>query len=233
MTEKLLEELKPYMLTNEYVFEKKESLDTTFLQNKIFYRVNEKDSLFWTLFILIRGFEAYESLIATSFLSEKEEKFRYLDILKDPYSKVLLKEKNIKNLKNVVENNLSNDETISVKTFITLAILNKIDFLFVEKNKIFKNGMLSNQVGDNTKLRIVRYDPERRVCTIDMHFSVEETNKLLTTYFPWESIDNPFKSISYYTYDELLEIATKIGYEATDKKQTKKQLYKYIESRVK
>jgi hypothetical protein len=232
MTQKLLVELRPYMLTDAYEFDKKESIDSTFLKNKMFYRVNEKDSLFWTLYILIHGYEAYESLLSTSFLVEKEEKFRYLDILKDPYSKILLKEKNVKNLKNVVENNLSNDETITVKTFITLAILHKIDFLFVEKNKIFKNGMLSKQVGDNTNLHIVRYDPEKRVCTIDMHFSVEETNKLLSKFFPWESIDNPFKSISYYTFDELLEIATKIGYESNNGKITKSQLYKYIESHV-
>jgi hypothetical protein len=229
--DKYIKALHPFMMTPDFDFEKKESIDSTFLQNKLFYCVNEKDSLFWTLFILIHGYQAYESLLPTSFIKEKQEKFQFIDLLKDPYSKIVLKEKQVKTFKNEIEDNLANDETISVKTFIVLAILNKVDFLFVENKKLFKNGMLSKTIGENPKIFIVRYDPEKKESCIDLYFSLEETSRMFETFFPWENIEKPLKSISFYTLTELMEIAKKMGY--TKDNGFKTEVYDYISDRVK
>lgn len=219
-------------MTDSFLFDKKESIDCTFLQNTDHYSVNEKDSLFWGLYILIYGYHAYESLLPTSFLREKEEKFKFMEILKDPYNKTMLKEKQVKLVKNETEDNLANDDLISVKTFIILAILHKIDFLFVENKKVFYKGMTSAEVGDNPKLFIVRYDPCKKECRLDLYFHKDTVKKLLDTFFPWENIEKPLKAISYYTSEELLNIATKMGFDSPNEKPTKRILYDYIKTNV-
>jgi hypothetical protein len=232
--EKLVDELKIYMMTRDYNFEKKEDIDETFQKNGKFYRVNELDSLFWTLYILVNGFEKYESMLPTSFIREKDEKFKCIDVVRDPYSKTLLKEKQIKNSKNEIENNLANDEVITKKTFISLAILYKVDFLFFENKKVFRNGMLCKNVGDNMNMFIIFYDPETKECSIDLAFNKSEIAFLLEKSFHWENIEKPLKAITFYSYDELQALSLQLGYKSTDdRKDTKKNFYEYISKEIK
>jgi hypothetical protein len=225
--------LQPYMLSHDFVFEKREDLDDTFRKNDKFYRINEKDSLFWGLYILVNGFEKYESLLPASFSKEKEEKFTYINLVQQPYSKTLLKEKQIKNNKKELENNLANDDLITVKTFISLAILNKIDFLFFENKKVYTNGMLSRNIGDNKNLFVIFYEPQKRECSIDLNVNPSEIKFLLETYFPWETIEKPLKAITYYSLEELQKISEQMGYKSNEnRKDNKKSYYDFITKQI-
>jgi hypothetical protein len=214
----LIEELQPFMLTNQY---RQTTSKVLRCPSNKFYSVNEKDSLFWTLYICVYGFNAYEQHLPVIFSREKEQKYLFLDLLRDPYNKTMLKVNQIKNTKNEIENNIANDDKITIKTFIALAILSKLNFLFVEKSKIYSHA----EVVDSSTFIIHKKDD---VCCIDTEVDVEETLRMMKTCFIWENIEKPIKSITSYKREELLELSIKLGIEVKDKAPTKKELYEYV-----
>jgi hypothetical protein len=219
------------MLFKDYSFEKRTIDSEVFKRNQQYYVVNERDSLFWCLYILKYGFEAYEAHLPNSFETEKEEKFKFIEIVRDQYSKTILKQNQIKNTKNEIENNLANEECINIKTFIAVAILHKFDFLFVQKKKIYLNGMISTFDAINPNIFVIHHDVSTKLCSIDIRVDIPTLKKMITTYFLWENIEKPLKSISYYSHDHLNKLAVKMGYKRNNgdiKKDPKNVLYDFI-----
>jgi hypothetical protein len=87
------------------------------------YKPFKKDSLFWCFFILKHGFSKYEMEVGNQHFSiEKQEKFKYIDELRKTCNKDLIKMHKIKPL-NLLEDDLANQERISIKTFFALFIV--------------------------------------------------------------------------------------------------------------
>jgi hypothetical protein len=101
-----------------------------------FFYPKEKDQLYWCFFIIHNGFEKYEYPGTTSFVNEKEEKFKLIEHMRN--NKQQLKTKKIKNIKEDIEDELANKQTIGMKTFVALCVVHNINIMYIHKRKCFE-----------------------------------------------------------------------------------------------
>jgi hypothetical protein len=102
------------------------------------YKPLKKDSLFWCFYILKYGFSKYEMEVGNQHFSiEKQEKFKYIDVLRKPTNKDLLKIHKIKPL-SLLEDDLANQEKISIKTFFSLCIIENMNIILIDKRKVYE-----------------------------------------------------------------------------------------------
>ena len=199
-----------------------------------FFFPKEKDQLFWCFFIIQNGFEKYEYPGTTSFVNEKSEKFKCIEHLRA--AKQQLKTKKIKNIKEDVEDELANKQTIGMKTFIALCIANNVNIMYIHKRKCFE--ILFDDQSPTFVVHCINNDDSsaKKYC-YEQNVSKEQVEKYRTEYFNWESVDKPLKAMSSYKADELVELCNKLGLGlglglsngAEDlSKKTKKSLYELL-----
>jgi len=195
-------------------------------ENPFFYP-KEKDTLFWCFFIIQNGFSKYEYPGTTTFVNEKAEKFKCIDLLRK--NKQQLKTNKIKNIKEDVEDELANKQTINMKTFIALCVASNINIMYIHKRKcfeyIFDEEMPIHVVHciDNTGL-------SSKYC-YEINITKEKIENYRNTLFKWDNIDKPLKAVSSYKLEELIELSKKFGLGDDDKefhKKTKKELYEKL-----
>jgi hypothetical protein len=187
----------------------------------------EKDTLFWCFYVIKYGFSSYEYPGNTSFSNEKNEKFKFIELLR--INKNDLKNHKIKNIKEDIEDELANKEIIGIKTFMALCISEKINIFFVHKRKYYE--LL---VVDGNPFHIIHFNDKNYY--YEMNDLNETTPKILyykENYFKLENFDKPLKSITYYKVNELTEIYNKLNNECQNnddslKKKTKKEIYDLI-----
>lgn len=192
------------------------------------FHPKEKDALFWCYYIIKNGYNAYAYPNTTSYINEKNEKFKCIQLLRD--NKDLLKTKKIKNLKEDVEDDLANKDRIGMKTFIALCIVSKINIVYIHKRKCFEH-----MHNDEEPVHVVHSSNE--YCG-ELNISKEQLNIYRTTLFKWESVDKPLKAVSSYKSEELLDLCIKLVFDndsdtnATNKqnlkKKPKKELYELL-----
>ena len=185
----------------------------------------EKDQLFWCFYIIKNGFSGYEYPGNTSFVNEKKEKFMYIDLLRK--NKDLLKTRKIKNIKEHVEDELANKETISVKTFIALCLITNINVLYIHKRKCY-----DLCVNPDSPTHIVQcFDKPVLTYAYEIDATDEKIEHYRNTYFTWTSIDKPIKAASAYNVEELIELCKRVVNNTDNlnlKKKNKKELYELV-----
>lgn len=241
----IFEKIKPYMLTLDNIknYEKPIAfamlkpkarsvpiethpistrlLKTSSVETSLF-SPKQKDSLFWCYFIIKNGFSAYEYPGITTFVNEKELKFKCIEELRK--SKQTLKVKKIKNLREDVENELGNKEKIGMKTFIALCISSNINVLFIHKKKCFELFLDENEafyvIHQREENGHIKYYYE-------VNASKESIDKYKKTFFAWDNVDKPLKAPSAYNLEELQNLCNLLGIssEFNNKKKLKKDLY--------
>ena len=191
-----------------------------------FFTPEQKDSLFWCYFIIKNGFAKYEFPNTTSYVNEKTEKFKCIQLLRD--NKQQLKIKKIKNIKEDVEDELANKECIGMKTFIALCVASNINIMYIHKRKCFEaifdedNPIYVIHCTNSTN-----YNNSTLKYCYEHDCSKETIDKYKSDLFKWESVDKPLKAISSYKSEELVSLCKKL--EFTDlKKKTKKELYEML-----
>jgi hypothetical protein len=200
---------------------------TTSLSNPLFYP-KEKDSLFWCYYIIKYGYAKYEMPDVTSFVNEKKLKFECIEYLRT--CKQQLKTKKIKNIREDVEHDLANNQTICMKTFIALCIGNNINIIFIENRKCFEIIF-----DDSSPIYVVhcfnQFSSKRYAIEDDVTaLKIEEYRNTL---FKWESVEKPLKAISSYKLNELIDICKRFGFfDISLNDKTKKELYELILSKL-
>ena len=206
--------------------------NTSKINNPNIYKPLKKDSLFWCFYILKYGFSKYEMEIGTQyFLVEKTEKFRYIEILRDKANKDLMKINKIKPMSEI-EDDLANNERISVKTFFALCIMEKINVLLVDNRKIYQS--MNN---DSPTINVIHRNSKTFENYIELNVTNSSIEHYKETYYNVVGFENGLKSISSYKVDELMELCKKLKIDLdtkndtkndTKKKLTKKSLYELI-----
>ena len=197
--------------------------------DKFFYP-EQKDSLYWCYFIIKNGFAKYEYPYVTSFVNEKIDKFKSIELLR--INKQQLKLKKIKNLKEDVEDELANKERIGMKTFIALCVADNINILFIHKRKCFE--IIFDEQEDAPIHVVHQIDSPTLRYSYETIVSKDQIKKYRTEYFKWESVDKPLKAISSYKSEELVDLCKKLDISAVAldnsslKKKTKKDLYELL-----
>jgi len=230
-----LNELQDYMLNDTNI---KQSLDTKIQKEPVLKKINnekflqsknthhiffpkEKDSLFWCLYIMKNGDVKYELIDYRNFIIEKKIKIEYIEQIRK--EKQLVKTYKFSSLINI-ENNLLNEETLDVKTFLSLCVIENLNVLFIKKKCYFE--LLMNDTSD---LHIVYL--------LDNKYGYELTTRSdsdvkKSTLFKLDNIEKPIKSISSYKVQDLIDICIKLGAETTNndtkKNKSKKDLYEAI-----
>ena len=191
--------------------------------DKFFYP-REKDQLFWCFFIIQNGFEKYEYPDATSFVNEKTTKFKLIEHMRN--NKQQLKSKKIKNIKEDVEDELANKQTIGMKTFIALCISHNINIMYIHKRKCFEL-VFDEQMPTYVVHCINNNDSSAYKYCHEQNVTKEQLDKYRTDYFNWESVDKPLKAMSSYKLDELVELCKRMELPELSNK-NKKNLYEQL-----
>jgi|688.fasta_scaffold539742_2 hypothetical protein len=169
------------------------------------YKPFKKDSLFWCFFILKHGFSKYEMEVGNQqFSIEKQEKFKYIDELRKTCNKDLLKMHKIKPL-SLLEDDLANQERISIKTFFALCIVEKINVMLIDKRKVYEI-----LITDDPKIHIIHRNSISYEHHIELDVLPETINMYRETYYKMTTFDASLKSMASYKVEELLELCKKL-----------------------
>jgi hypothetical protein len=193
-------------------------------RNKIndIYVVRQKDCLFWSFYIMKHGLFTYEmNVLSQSFSTEKQEKFKYIELIRQ--NKELLKLHKIKNLASL-ENELANEKTISIKTFIAMCIIENINVYLVNNRKLY-----INILDETLPINIIFKNKNKSNYCIDFQTTEEKINNYKENYLIMETFEDNLKSINSYKVNDLLIICKKLNLTiSSDEKITKKYLYELI-----
>jgi hypothetical protein len=211
------------------VLDKSTMLDKS-KQNNIFYIPEQDDKLFWCFYILVHEFDKYESIKKASFKIEKDFKIKTIEELRK--KKDLLKAYKMK--RNLIENELLNEKKITIKSLNLLALLHKINIVYISGRKfLLMNYSETEKIEDTSNIIIQKgkdyqiysnFSDKPEVITINL-------SNIIKNYWQIEDINKYIKAISSYTVGELISISNKLEISImtdANKKKTKKELYNEI-----
>jgi len=191
-----------------------------------YYYINKEDELFWIFYIIKNGFSDYEMTIdGKHFTVEKQEKFRYIELLREQPIKDRLKMYKIRPFSEI-ETDLSSSKKISLKTFFALCITEKLNIMLVNRKKIYKIKM-----NDTDNIFVVHKNNDSNTFYIELDADEKTVKTYETNYFHMETLDFKLKSISSYKLEELTDMCNKLGIVLDldgKKKLLKKDIYELL-----
>ena len=198
---------------------------------------NFQDKLFWIFYKIINNLDDSDLETINAFKVIKEFKFSVVEKLRS--QKNILK--NFKISKIFVEEDLTNNEKISFKTFHALCILYLINVIILRSNNTYCVLITNNdeKVYNLQNYKVLKISNEKMsaqfnnfdVELVNSSLSEEELQKCLSTYFYIENIEKPLKPFSSYKLDDLTKIADQLdinSYDEHGKKRKKQDLYEQI-----
>ena len=211
----LFNNLNNYMFTNDNIIRYTKLNNTLKLkeksihkkektkENKDVFIPRQKDVLFWCFYIILNGKENYLFNLNNIFTIEKETKIKAIEILKS--KKDILKEHKLK--KTEIENELLNEQTITIKGLSALCIAYNISLCVVKNRLVFDlkytdtvNGII---YWENNKYGVYDTDINNYYSNIIENYYVTNPSK-------------PIKAISGYTIKDLQEICKKLNISIID-----------------
>ncbi len=203
---------------------KKKTKESNVMKQKMFIP-GKKDQLFWIFYILFKGFEEYNLIGSNFFTLEKNMKIQLINEIKS--KKNLLKSYNISKLY-ICEDDLLNNEIISLKTFHVLCLIKDINFVLVTPKLIYEFKK-DNDDNDESLFIIHKTSTDHYAYEIEGQIMLENYR---TVKYHIESLEKPVKCISYYRVEELRKIASQFGISSTSqitgKNLTKQDIYNNI-----
>jgi hypothetical protein len=183
----------------------------------------QEDKLFWIYYYIVNGYLKYNLATPNYYEIEVNNKINIIDEIKKNRS--LLKEKKIKNIKDI-ENELLCNKEINFNTFIIICIIFKINILYLRCNVYYK---LINE--DSNDLYIIHL--------INNIYSCEKSSINNLSYYEENrynilSYDKPLLCQSAYKLDEIMNICKllKIDICEDGKKIKKNDLYMLIKEKL-
>ena len=217
--------------TKSYVKEKKKAKQSTLMRQKMFIP-GKKDQLFWIFYILKYGFDDYNLIGSNEYVYEKEIKLNYINKIRE--NKVLLRQNKFNKL-STCEDDLLNDEVITLKTFQILCLLEKIPYCFVSSNIIFSNEFEEidndDDNDDNNKEKYNKVNVIHK--TTSEHYALEIDGYLMINNYrknkyQIDNLEKPIKAIGNYGVSDLKEIMQYFNLSLFDdngKNLTKQKIY--------
>jgi len=189
----------------------------------LFFSPKKKDDLFWCVYALKYGLLTYD--IDNSYKREKEEKISCIEKLRS--FKAELKTYKLKLVD--IEDDLLNNDKISMKSLIALCVLYKINLIYAWNNKLYFE-TINN--GDDQINIIINEKKENKLLQGDDNIIGEKVKYYRNKYLQIENISKPLKAITAYSKEELLIIAKKLNITEFGDKITKKNIYEKISNHI-
>ena len=182
----------------------------------------ELDSLFWCLYIMKYGEIQYEMLDNKSVVTEKKIKIEYVEKIR--LNKVLLKTYKFNTFSDL-ENNLTNEKTLSLTSLLSLCALDNLNIIVIQNKTYYELRM-----NDSPDTAIVqKFDKKFGVKLVDTEFFKNDFIQI-------ENVEKPLKAISAYKVNDLITICNKLDIDvkqsSSEKTKTKKELYEDIYKKI-
>jgi len=204
---------------------------------KINNHKNFADKLFWIFYKIINNLNDTDLEHINSFKIMKEFKIASVEKLKN--QKNILKDFKIQ--KSAVEDDLTNNEKISFKTFHALCVLYLVNVIVIRDNNTYcvlctnsDEKVINLQNYKLLKITNVKMSSQFNNFDIELvnnSITEEELQKILKSYYTIENIEKPLKAFSNYKLDDLVLIAEKLSiniYDEHAKKKKTQELYENI-----
>ena len=204
---------------------------------KINNHKNFADKLFWIFYKIINNLNDVDLEHINSFKIMKEFKINSVEKLKN--QKSILKDFKIQ--KGLVEDDLTNNEKISFKTFHGLCVLYLVNVILIRDNNTYcilctnnDEKVINLQNYKLLKISNVKMSSGFNNFDIELvnnNFTEEDLQTVLKSYYNIENIEKPLKAFSNYKLDDLVNIAEKLSiniYDEHAKKKKKQELYENI-----
>lgn len=217
--------------TKSFIKEKKKVKESTIMRQKMFIP-GKKDQLFWIFYILKYGFDDYNLIGTNEFVYEKEIKLKYIDKMRE--NKALLRQNKFNKL-SCCEDDLINEEQITLKIFQILCLIEKIPYCFISSNIIYCNefeDIDSNEnENENDKEKYKNINVVHK--TSSGHYALEiDGYQMINNYrknkYKIENLEKPIKAIGNYGVIDLKNIMYYFNLSLTDdngKNLTKQKIY--------
>ena len=195
------------------------------------------DKLFWIFYKLLNNFNDSDLENINAFKTIKDFKINSVEKLR--LQKNILKEFKIQRMP--VEDDLTNNEKISFKTFHALCVLHLINVIVIRDNNTYcvlctnsDEKVINLQNYKVIKISNVKLSAQFNNFDIELvtnSFTETELQTILKSYYSIENIEKPLKAFSNYKLDDLVNIAEKLNiniYDEHTKKKKKQELYENI-----
>ena len=194
-----------------------------------FFNVPYKNKLLWFIYIIEKGMGAYEQITSNYYTVEQEEKFNYVDLLRNNKANVKSNKKwKLKNL----ENDITFSNCFSVTTLECLTHILNINLYYIDGCKIYTSLSPSSM----KDLIVHKINNEYKLELFNNHQEMyKKTSEYRNSLWNVENIEKPLASISSYKLQQLIDIANKLDInimKSHTKKKTKKQLYEEITKKL-
>jgi hypothetical protein len=167
----------------------------------------------------------YEMLDNKSIVTEKKLKIEYVEKIR--LNKVLLKTYKF-NTFSELENNLTNDKTLSLTSLLSLCALDNLNIMVIQNQTYYELRM--NDSSDTAIIQ--KFDKKFGVKLVDNEFLLGVKNDLIQI----ENVEKPLKAISAYKVQDLILICNKLEIDvkqaSSEKSKTKKELYEDIYKKI-
>lgn len=163
----------------------------------------ERDSLFWSFYILKHGIDQYENLHQRNIVVEKNIKIEYIERFRK--NKALLKEHKCGPISHV-ENFLLNERTIDMKTFQALCILENISCIYLFEKCFFEINVNEDDIGISKFGMIAKQKYPEKYGYVESCDIIHIRN----TKHHVDNISKPLKAMTSYKLDELIELCKKL-----------------------
>ena len=182
---------------------------------------DNKDKLFWFWYIFHYGYENYEMLGKNTYQKEMKIKTSLVEMIHKQKKEL----KKFKMKVNDIEQDILYSKKISIKSFMIILYLHKINLVYYTDNVYYENILFDKTI-------VIYYNKDNNIYEMKKNENIEtiKNEKFLIS-----SLDNKIKAISNYKADDIKIIAKKLGIEimkSSNKTFTKKELYEKIIQKI-
>ena len=189
-------------------------IDEANIQTLMFIPV-EKDTLFWSFYILKHGIDAYQNLHQRNVVVEKNIKIQYIEKFRE--NKSLLKENKCGPLTHI-ENHLLNERAIDMKTLQALCILENVSCVYLYEKCFFEININNEDIGSSKIGMIAKQKYPEKYGYVESC----DVAHIRKTKHHVDNLSKPLKSISSYKLNDLIELCKKLQVSIPEK--AKKQI---------
>lgn len=217
----------PPLTINSTVVEKQED-------NSEYIKPNQKDTLFWCLYIAKHGYNDYLQIQINYGMKQIEYQERISQYIKK--NLVLLKNVNTRITKacaqEIISELLTETKKTSFPVLYAYAIFYNMNLILLHPSKKYYIEILSDNFEEDIPIYVLQKGEYDDYSINETPLSKEEYNHIKETKFKLDNHLRPLKAIGNYKVDELHNIAEKVEIDMTVK-YTKPDLYRIITEKIK
>lgn len=188
----------------------------------------QEDTLFWCIYIAVKGYSEYLNIQRQYRNIEVAEKQKMIDYFKNGQSKLKNMNKKVSKVmtQEIMSDLMTNNKT-SLSSIVALSCFYNKNIIVFKEGDNGQIGLYYNVFpteGSNGTIIIKKRRKDEYGISLEDIDNTEKMNKIQETMFCVEDYEKPMKSISNYKMDELQKMGEKFGVDMT-KKYKKQELY--------